>query len=96
MPVAGAGRAGGPVLRLTHYVLGHTGALYAFLYSDDGKVTGRTERYEQGLLMLLFVLVLVSLPISWNIVKGGPHVDLIGYRVDIGRFVLSISASQMA
>ena len=90
------GRAGGSVLRLTHYILGYANALYALLYSDDGKLTGRTERYERGLLLHLFVLVVINLPISWNKVKGGPQVEWIGYWVDIGRFELGISASRAA
>ena len=51
-------------MRLTHYALGYEEALWALLYSDDGKLTGRTDHYERGLLLHLFVLVVVNFPIS--------------------------------
>ena len=45
------GRAGGAAMRLAHYVIGYINAVYALLYSDDGKVIGRTEHYERGIMM---------------------------------------------
>ena len=90
------GRAGGSIIRRTHYAIGYVDALYALLYSDDGKLTGRTERYERGLLLHLFILVILNLPISWHKAKGGLEVEWIGYWVDAGRFQLGISASRAA
>ena len=74
----------------------YTEAIWALLYSDDGKLTGRTERYERGLLLHMLVLVIVHLPISWHKVKGGPQVEWIGYWVDAARFELGISANRAA
>ena len=34
------------------------------LYSDDGMLIGRTEHYERGLMLHLFVLVVINLPLS--------------------------------
>ena len=48
------GRAGAAIMRLTHYALGYTHAIWALLYSDDGWLVGRAERYEVGLLLHLF------------------------------------------
>jgi hypothetical protein len=36
------GRAGGAIMRLAHYFLGYADAVRSLLYSDDGKITGRT------------------------------------------------------
>ena len=46
------GCAGGAAMRLAHYVIGYINAVYALLYSDDGKVIGRTEQYERGIITL--------------------------------------------
>ena len=45
------GRAGACAVRLTHYVAGPAHAIWALLYSDDGWLVGRGERYEIGLLL---------------------------------------------
>ena len=58
------GRAGGAAMRLGHYMVGHHDALWAVLYSDDGKLTCRTDYPERGLLMYLLTLILVKLPIA--------------------------------
>ena len=50
------GRAGACVVRLTHYLQGAENAIWAMLYSDDGWLVGRTERYEIGLILHLFIL----------------------------------------
>ena len=49
----------GAIIRLTHYVLGYADALWALLYSDDGKLTGRTEHFERGLLLHIFIPPLI-------------------------------------
>ena len=81
---------------MIHYILGYAEAIWALLYSDDGKLTGRTERYERGLLLHVFVLVVLNLPISWNKVNGGTRVEWIGYWVDAGRFKFGISSARAA
>ena len=83
-------------MRLAHYFIGYVEAVWALLYSDDGKVTGRNAHPERGLLMHLLVLVLVRLPVSWRKVRGGKEVEWIGYLVDVGRFRVGISASRAA
>ena len=40
--------------------IGYVDAVWALLYGDDGKSTGRTERYEMGLLLHLFILVVLN------------------------------------
>ena len=64
------GRAGPALLRLTHYLVGWDDALWALLFSDDGAITGRTARYERGLLLHLLTLVVVGAPIAWKNMHG--------------------------
>ena len=90
------GRAGGAIMRLGHYFVGLHDAIWALLYSDDGKLTGRTDYPERGLLLALMILSILRLPISWHKVKGGCEFEWIGYWVDIGRFQLGISVSRAA
>ena len=88
------GRAGGAAMRLAHYVIGYINAVYALLYSDDGKVIGRTEHYERGIMMFFFTMVIVNIPISWRKVRGGEKTEWIGYLVDVGRFEMGISMAR--
>ena len=69
------GRAGGAIMRLGHYMIGYHDAIWALLYSDDGKLTGRTQYPERGLLLFLLTLVIVRLPLSWHKLKGGLQVN---------------------
>ena len=78
-------------MRLGHYVVGFQDALWALLYSDDGKLTGRTDRPERGLLLFLLTLVLIDLPLSWPKVRGGLEFEWIGYFLDIGRFEIGVT-----
>ena len=80
------GRAGAAIMRLGHYFVGYHDALWTLLYSDDGKLTGRTAHPERGLLLFHLVIVLVRLPLSWHKVRGGKEVEWIGYLLDVGRF----------
>ena len=57
-------------MRLGHYMVGHHDALWALLCSDDGKLTGRTDYPERGLLMYLLTLILFKLPIAWKKLRG--------------------------
>ena len=68
-------------MRLGHYFVGLHNAIYALLYSDDGKLTGRTDYPEIGILGFLLVLVLTAIPLSWKKVKGGQQVEWIGYAL---------------
>ena len=90
------GRAGAAIMRLTHYALGYSHAIWALLYSDDGWLVGRSERYEVGLLLHLFVLLVVGVPLSWHKVSGGIQCDWIGYYLDVGRFEVGVSAARAA
>ena len=90
------GRAGAAIMRLGHYFVGCHNALWTLLYSDDGKLTGRTEYPERGLLVFLLVIVLVDLPLSWHKVRGGREVEWIGYMLDVGRFEMGVSATRAA
>ena len=90
------GRAGAAIMRLTHYALGYSHAIWALLYSDDGWLVGRTERFEVGLLLHLFVLLVVGVPLSWHKVSGGIQCDWIGYYLDVGRFEVGVSATRAA
>ena len=83
-------------MRLGHYMVGHHDALWALLYSDDGKLTGRTDYPERGLLMYLLTLILVKLPIAWKKLRGGSEAEWIGYVLDIKRFEVGVSASRAA
>lgn len=67
------------------------------LYSHGGQLTGRTDRYEVGLLLHLLVLVSVSLPISSHKVKGeDPKSNGLAWGVDAAWFELGISANRAA
>ena len=43
-------------MRLAHYFLGYTEAVRSLLYSDDGKITGRTQNPQRGVWLHLLVL----------------------------------------
>ena len=88
------GCTGGATVRLGHYVTGIEDALRALLYSDDGKVIGRTERYERGVLLYFFVMMVVGTPISWRKVRGGEASEWIGYWVDVGRFEMGVTKGE--
>ena len=90
------GRAGGAIMRLGHYMVGYTDALWALLYSDDGKLTGRSEYPERGLLLFLLSMIVVRVPLSWHKVKGAAQVEWIGYLLNMGRFELGVTASRAA
>ena len=83
-------------MRLGHYFVGFHNALYALLYSDDGKLTGRTAYPEFCILSFLFVFVVAAIPLSWKKVKGGQQVEWISYALDLGRFQMGISMSRAA
>ena len=78
-------------MRLGHYMVGYHDTSWALLYSDDGKLTGRTDRPERGLLLFLLTLVIVDLPLSWHKVRGGVEVEWIGYLLDLGRFEMGVT-----
>ena len=90
------GRAGAAVVRLTHYLQGLEYMLWSMLYSDDEWLTGRTERYEIGLMLHMFILALLNAPLAWHKVGGGIQSDWVGYFLDVGRFEIGISASRAA
>lgn len=73
------GRAGGAIVRLTHYLLSHEHTLWVWLYSDNGMIASGSEQKELGLLPHMFVLVLLSVPSSWRKVHGGVEAEWIGY-----------------
>ena len=81
---------------MAHYFIGYIDAVWSLLYSDDGKITGRTQNPERGILLHLLVLVVIRLPLSWKKVRGGTEVEWIGYLVDVGRFELGITAARAA
>ena len=90
------GRAGGAIIRMTHYLLGHEFAVWALLYSDDGMVTSGREDRHYALLLHLFVLVILQVPLSWKKVRGGVEAERIGYWLDMPRFELGSSTSRAA
>ena len=61
------------------------------LYSDDGWLAGRTERYEISLILHLFILVLLGTPLAWHKLCGGVQSEWVGYALDAGRFEIGIS-----
>ena len=85
------GRAGACVIRLSHYLQGFQHAIWTMLYSDDGWLIGRTERYEVGLILHLFILVLIGTPLAWHKLCGGVESEWVGYALDVGRFQIGIS-----
>ena len=88
------GRAGAAVVRLTHYLQGAAHAIYAMLYSDDGWLVGRTERFEIGLMLHLLILVTLGAPMAWHKLGGGIQSEWVGYALDVGRFEIGISESR--
>ena len=88
------GRAGDAVIRLTHYLQGPAHAIYAMLHSDDGWLVGRTEHYEIGLMLHLLILVTIGAPMAWHKLGGEIQSELVGYAVDVGRFMIGISESR--
>ena len=83
-------------MRLGHYMVGLEEAVWALLYSDDGKLTGRTDYPERGLLLFLLTLIVVDLPLAWKKLRGGLEAEWIGYWLDLGRFHIGVSASRAA
>ena len=59
-------------------------------------VTGRTPRYERGLLLHLLVLALVNTPFAWHKFTGGVTIEWIGYQLDVGRFEMGITTKRTA
>ena len=53
-------------MRLGHYMVGYHEAVWALLYSDNDRLTGRTHYPERGLLPFLLPMVTVRLPLSWH------------------------------
>ena len=90
------GRGGACVCRLSHYVLGRAFMIWLLLYADDEWLVGRTQRYEVGLMLHVFLLIVVNAPVAWHKVCGGIQTDLVGYSLDVGRFEIGISASRAA
>ena len=81
-------------MRTGHYFVGYEDAIWALLYSDDGKLTGRTDYPERGLLIFLLTIVLIKLPMSWHKVRGGQQVEWIGYALDMARFEMGVSLAR--
>ena len=90
------GRAGAAVVRLTHYLLGLENMIWAILFSDDEWLTGRTARFEVGLMLHMFVLAVIDAPLAWHKVGGGVQSEWVGYFLDVGRFEIGISESRAA
>ena len=82
------------MVRLTHYLQGTVHAIYAMLYSDDGWLVGRTERFEIGLMLHLLILVTLGAPMAWHKLGGGIQSEWVGYALDVGRFEIGISESR--
>ena len=87
-------RSGAAILRVCHYLIPRSLALWLLLYADDGWATGRGERFDRALLLMLYILDVLNLPISWKKVQGGVQMEWVGYALDVGRFELGITASR--
>ena len=90
------GRAGGALIRLTHYVNGLKHALWCLLYSDDGWSTGQGERADEALLLQLLLLAVLKIPLAWHKLRGGTECEWVGYWMDMARFRLGVSAARAA
>ena len=90
------GRAGAALVRLAHYLVGRQDATWTMLYSDDGWVTGRTARFERGILLHLLILMVTGTPLAWHKLGGGVQHEWVGYLVDVGRFELGITELRRA
>ena len=88
------GRAGAAVFLPAHYMIELENALWAMLYSDDGWIVGRTEKFELGLLLFMFLLAVINAPLCWNKMSGGLETDWVGYYLDVQRFQIGISESR--
>ena len=64
--VPGWGRAGACVVRLTHYLQGINHMIFSLLYSDDEWLIGRTDRFEIGLMLHMFILAVINAPFAWH------------------------------
>lgn len=90
------GRAGGAILRLTHYVLGCGGGLWALLYSDDGQINSSGPNRDKSTILHVFVPVVIGVPLSWKKFRGGVEAEWIGYLLDLARSHLGISVARAA
>ena len=60
------GRAGGAIIRLSHYLIDWVGSFWVLLYSDNSWTTGSGERYERGLVFHLLILSVLGVPLNAN------------------------------
>ena len=90
------GRLGSAIMRGLHYVLGRNHALWAMLFADDGRLTGRGSFFERQLWMAFLYLALLNVPLSWSKVKGGVETEWVGYWLDVRTFSVGISAKRAA
>ena len=72
-----------------------TGILWPLLYSDDGWLIGRREKYHVDLVLDLFILVVLGAPLAWHELRGGVQSEWVGYALDVGRFAIGISESRV-
>ena len=70
-------------------------ALWSLLYSDGGWLIGRGDKYHVDLVLYLFILVVLGAPLAWHKVRGGIQSEWVGYALDVGRFAIGISESQI-
>ena len=79
------------LLRLAHYLQGHSHMLWLLLYSDDCWATAGGERADRDLLLHLLVLGVAGTPLAWHKLHGGESLEWIGYALDVGRFEIGVT-----
>ena len=90
------GRAGGALIRLTHYINGLEHAIWSLLYSDDGWSVGQGDRADVALLLQILMLSVLGVPLAWHKLRGGSECEWVGYWMDLSRFRLGISSIRAA
>ena len=83
-------------MRFGYCMVGFHDAIWALLYSDDGKLTGRTGYPELGLLLFVPTLIPTKLPLSRKKLRGGVQSEWIGYMLDMKRSEVGVIASRAA
>lgn len=85
------GRLGAMLTRACHMMLGPSQPLWLLLFADDKLALGRTRDLHRAFPLLLFTILIFGGPLKWAKVKGGLHSQLIGYWLDVQRFMVGIS-----
>ena len=65
------GRVGAFGSRLSHHCLGYLHMLWLILCADEELLVGRWKRYEVGLMLHFFMLLVIKAHVAWHKVCCG-------------------------